>query len=95
MADDIITIINKIVSKEGMLDGIQFNNMYHKSTLSYLYINEVGYGNDDSYMSNNDWKDKVKREEDVKLLFDMNIDEENFKILIIWVKKTNSTSTMA
>ena len=57
-----------------MLDRIQFHNIYHKSTISDLYPNEVGHDNYESYASNNNWKNKIKRKEDMKLLSDMNID---------------------
>ena len=53
MAEDIFTIINEIVDNEGMSNEIKFYNIHHKSTLSNLYINEVGYDSDDSYASNN------------------------------------------
>lgn len=46
MAEDIVTIVNEIANKEGMSNGIQFHNIHHKSTLSILYTNEIGYDND-------------------------------------------------
>ena len=43
MADDIVAVVNDIRKDEGMLDGIQFNNIHYKLSLSYLYIDEVGH----------------------------------------------------
>ena len=72
MAEDIITILGGIGRKEGMPKGIKFQNVHYKSIFSDLYTNEAGRDEDDSCRSDNDQKytDKVKREEDVKILAD-------------------------
>ena len=62
-----------------MPDGIQFQNMHHKSMFSELNANEVGHDDDDSCASNNNQKDKAKRKEDVKLISDMNIDDDKLE----------------
>ena len=41
MAKDIITIVNEIRRKEGMPNGIQFQNMDYKSLFSEIYTNEA------------------------------------------------------
>ena len=61
IAEDIVTLANEIGEREEMLDGIQFQNIHHESTLSDLYVNEVGYNNN-SYASDNNWEDKKKPE---------------------------------
>ena len=53
--------------------------MHHESILSDLNTNEVVYDNDNSYLSNNDLKNKIKHEDDVNLLSDMNIDEDKLE----------------
>ena len=58
--------------------------MHHKLTFSDLYVDGVdcvGHNDDDNCASNDDWKftNKVKHEEDVKLISDMNIDNGEFK----------------
>ena len=75
MAEDIAIVVNDIGKEEGMPDGIQFHNIHHESTLSNLYVNEVGQ-NYDSYASNDNWNKKDRPEQDVRLIVDMNIDED-------------------
>ena len=53
--------------------------MHWESTFSDLYANDAGPNEDDSFVSDSDWKytDKAKREEDVKILADdMGIDKD-------------------
>ena len=42
MAEDVVEIVNEMGKQEGILDGIQFHNIHHESTLSDLYANAVG-----------------------------------------------------
>ena len=58
MAEDIVAVVNKMGEREGMLDGIQFHNIHHESTLLDLYVDAVGHDNKDSCTSGNDWKDR-------------------------------------
>ena len=55
--------------------------MHRKSTFSDLYASEVGHDNDDSCVSDNNWKytEKVKSEEDMKFISDMNIDGDKLE----------------
>ena len=62
-----------------MPEGIEFHTIYHQSTFSDLYANEFGRDDDDNYASNDNWKDKTKHKEDVKLLSDTTIDEDNLR----------------
>ena len=67
--------------------------MHRESTFSDLYTNEIGHADDDSCASDDDWKytDKAKREEDVKIPSDMDINDdklEDIDNMIIWVKMT-------
>lgn len=75
MVKDIITIVDEIGRKEGMPNGIQFQNMHHKSMLSDFFADQVGHDDNDSCVSNDDWEytNKAKHEEDVKFISDMNI----------------------
>ena len=43
MAEDVVEVVNEMGKQEGMLDGIQFHNIHHESTLSDLYAKEVGW----------------------------------------------------
>ena len=78
MAEDIITIVNDIGKKKGMPDEIQIHNMHHAFTLSNLYANEVGH-NDNSYVSDNDWNEKDRLEQDVRLIVNTNIDKNELE----------------
>ena len=44
--------------------------MHYESTLSDLVADQVGHDNDDDCVSDDDWKykDKVKHEQDVKII---------------------------
>ena len=66
--------------------------MHCKSIFSDLYADKVGHDNNDSYESDNDWKDKAKPEEDVNLVSNMNIDEDKLEDIKTWVKKINYSS---
>ena len=61
-----------------MPDRIQFHNIHHESTLSDLYVDEVGYEDDDSCVSDEDLK-----EIDLKnLVTDMAIDNDEVNDLV-------------
>ena len=49
--------------------------MHHKLTLSNLYADEVDH-NDNSYAADDNWNNKDKPEQDVRLIVDTNIDED-------------------
>ena len=79
MAEDIVAVVNKMGEKERMTDGIQFHNIHHESTILDLYANEIGH-DDNSCVSDNDWKDKKNPEQDLKnLLDDMDIDDDELE----------------
>ena len=70
---------------------VQYQNMHYKSTLFDLFADQVVQDDDDdSCASIDNWKytNKVKREDDVYIISDMDILMTNLKILMIWVKKT-------
>ena len=73
MAEDIVIVVNGIGNKEGMLDGIQFHNIHHELMLSDLYVNEFGH-DDNGYATDNDWNNKDRPEQDVRLIVNTNID---------------------
>ena len=81
MNEDIIIIINEIGRNGGMLNEIQLQNMYHKSTLSDLFAEQIGHDDDDSCASNNDWKyiDKTKHEENEIFRSDINIGDNELE----------------
>ena len=81
MADDIIVTVDEIGRQEGMPDGIQFQNMHRESTFSDLYADEVGHDDDDSCASDDNWKytNKAKGENDMKLISDMNINDDKLE----------------
>ena len=55
--------------------------MHHKSMFFYLLSDQVGHDTDDSCAPNDDRKynNKVKHNEDVKTISDMNIDTEKLE----------------
>ena len=79
MTKDIINIVNEMGRKEEISDATQFQNMHCKSSISDLYAYEVGHDNDDRYASDKDWTDKTKHKDDVKLIYNMNIDDDKLE----------------
>ena len=68
MPEDAVEVVNNIGKQEGILDGIQFHNIYHESTLSDLYADKVGHKDNDSCASDDDWKDRKNHEIDLEFL---------------------------
>ena len=79
MAKDIVTTVNEIGMKEGMLDWIQFQNTHHELALSNLFADKVGHNNDDSYTSEDNWNKKDSSKQDIKLVANTNIDEDELE----------------
>ena len=74
--EDIVTLVNEMGDREGILDRIQVQNIPHESTLSNLYVDEVGHDDNNIYTSDINWEDKKKPEQDVNLVAFMNIDDD-------------------
>ena len=79
MAEHIVTLVNEMGGREGMPDGIQFQNIHDVLTLSGLYADEVSHDNndnddhdedheDDSYASDDDWENEKNPERDVNVV---------------------------
>ena len=79
MAEDIVTLVNEMGEREGMPGGIQFQNIHYESTLSDLYANEVCHNDNNIYASDDNWEDIKKPEPDVKLVADMDIDDDELE----------------
>ena len=56
-----------------------FQNIHHKLTLSDLYVNEVGHNDDNSYVSNDDWNDKDKPDQDKNLVANTDFDKDKLE----------------
>ena len=77
MAEDIVEVVNEMGKQEGMTDRIQFHNIHHKSTLSDLFVDEVGQDDVNSCASDNDWKDRKNPQVDLKnFVADVGIDDD-------------------
>ena len=68
MTEDVVKVVNNIGKQEGMPAGIQFHNIYHRLTLSDLYADKVGHKDDNSCVSDDNWKDRKNPEIDLKNL---------------------------
>ena len=77
MAEDVGEVVNEMGKQEGMSDGIHFHNIYHESTLLDLYADTVSQDNDNSCVSDNNWKDRKNPEVDLKnLVANVGIDDD-------------------
>ena len=76
MAEDIVAVVNVMEEREGMLDRILFHNIHHEPTLSDLYANEVGHNDNNSYTSDDNWKNRKNLVLDLNLVADMDIDDD-------------------
>ena len=81
MAEIIISIVDKIGRKEGISDGIKFQNIHHESSFYDLYANKVGHYNDDNCTYDNNWKyiDKAKLEENLEISSEVDINDDKLE----------------
>ena len=83
ISDNVIQVVNNMGNQEGMPNGIQFRNIYHKLTLADLFA-EDNLHDDDSCASNTDWDLNKKSEEDLKkITFDNHVNDNEVEDLNI------------
>ena len=54
MPDNVIQVVNDMGEQDGMLNGIEFCNIHHESTLADLFVDNHLH-DDNGCVSNNDW----------------------------------------
>ena len=65
ITEDVIQVVNDMVKQEVTPDRIQFRNIQHESILLDLFVDDDLY-DDDSCVSDADWKIEKKPERDLK-----------------------------